>query len=119
MTLAALGLGVVALIGVAAVVLIQVCSTRRLEAALERPQPLVGRYVQLNTKRPDDQTLRGVCVEEFPDGSVMLAGAEYLEPGGNPLDAGQVYVPISSIAFVQCDVVRDDGSARAPLPRAA
>lgn len=109
--LLALALAAAALI-VAGAVAVYLCRAgRRLEASLESMRAglcsLEGRHCVVNTKRPDDQSIRGVVSEQYDDGGLLLRAAAYLEPGGQELDAGDVYLPGSSVSSVQVD---------APLP---
>lgn len=65
-----------------------------------QPKPLAGRTVVVNTRRPDDQAVRGVLVAEHAD-RVTLAGAVYLDGAhGRPVD-GLVHIPVATIAFIQ------------------
>lgn len=69
-----------------------------------RPGPILsGRTVTVYTRRPDDQTIRGVLVAHHSD-RLTLAQAVYVVPGDGapdvPID-GAVHVLASNIAFVQ------------------
>lgn len=55
-----------------------------LEAELEARSAgpdLEGRYVIVNTPKPDDQSFRGWVRREYPGGELELTNAELLEPG--------------------------------------
>lgn len=59
---------------------------------------LYGRSVVVSTRRPDDQSIRGVLVAQHSD-RVTLREAIYL-PGDKAID-GLVHVPVANVAFVQ------------------
>jgi hypothetical protein len=66
---------------------------------------LVGELVIVNTPRPDDQTLKGVCRRDRgPDRGLVLEAAVYLEPRGQgqvaEVAAGDVVVPAYSWAQI-------------------
>lgn len=67
-------------------------------------RPLQGEHVIVNTPKPDDQSLRGFCVEELSRDRLRLTGAVYLEPDGRSgvveVPAGDVVVPAYSWAQV-------------------
>lgn len=68
---------------------------------------LGGRCVIVNTRRPDDQSVRGWVRSQHPDGTLELARAVYLEPGADGVQevaAGDVWIPAASISWVQVDV---------------
>jgi hypothetical protein len=74
-----------------------------LEADLERRDgrpELEGRYVIVNTPKPDDQSLRGWVRRQYPDGALELRDADLLEraPNGDVVaqPAGEVLVPVNS-----------------------
>jgi hypothetical protein len=76
-------------------------------AALERGGELEGELVIVNTPRPDDQTLKGVCRRELASGGLVLEAAVYLERrpsrGSEEVDevpAGDVVVPAYSFAQI-------------------
>lgn len=75
----------------------------RLERVLEdRDGRLVGRYVIVNTPKPDDQTLRGWVRAEHEDGALELGQAELLTtgPGGEVQVIAAGDVLIRSYSFV-------------------
>lgn len=84
---------------------------RRLEELeLERRRsPLEGELVIVNTPRPDDQTLRGVCLRDLGrERGMVLTAAEYVDtelargeekPRRTPL-VGEVHVPAYSFAQI-------------------
>jgi hypothetical protein len=68
---------------------------------------LVGELVVVNTPKPDDQTLRGVCTRELKSGGLVLEAAVYLEREwskgaevAREVPAGDVVVPAYSWAQV-------------------
>jgi putative intracellular protease/amidase len=78
-----------------------VALTAVLVLALLRAEPVLkGREVTINTRRPDDQAIRGVLVREGKRW-LELRDAAYLTAGEPlPID-GAVHVPADHIAFVQ------------------
>lgn len=78
---------------------------RERQAELER-SPLLGRTVIANTPRPDDRAIRGVVARELDDGGLLLQGAVYLDPAGDPSNPGIREVPagelvVPRISFAQ------------------
>lgn len=78
-------------------------TAHELEAELERqaqPDELVGRELVVHTRRPDDQSIRGVCV--YSDAlELRLIGAQYLSGReGAPL-GGEVRILRAHVAFSQ------------------
>lgn len=61
---------------------------------------LTGRTVTVNTRKPDDQSIRGILVGQFAD-RVSLTDAIYLHPSGDERVPGVVHVPVANIAFIQ------------------
>lgn len=80
-----------------------------LEAELERRDggpELEGRYVIVNTPKPDDQSLRGWVRRQYPSGALDLADAELLERIDGRLvaqPAGSVFVPANSWVGLDAD----------------
>lgn len=69
-----------------------------LERSTRRGRLRPGTRVQLNTPRPDDQSIVGVVRRDTGRG-VFLSGAEYLDEAGvRPLASGDVFVPAYSWA---------------------
>lgn len=66
-----------------------------------KPAPaLTGKTIVVQTQRPDDQSIRGVCVAHHSD-QLTLRDAVYLEPTGDRAVGGLVHVPVSSISWLQ------------------
>lgn len=66
-----------------------------------RPAPsLRGRTVVVHTRRPDDQSLRGVLVAEHAD-RLTLRDVVYLHATGDRETGGLVHVPLASISWMQ------------------
>jgi hypothetical protein len=61
---------------------------------------LVGRTVVVNTRRPDDQTIRGVLHGQYAD-RWTLRDAAYVDGGSEHPVRELVHVPVTNIAFVQ------------------
>ena len=61
---------------------------------------LVAKTVVIHTKRPDDQSIRGVLVAQHAD-RFTLREAIYLHSGGEQEVGGLVHVPIEAVAFLQ------------------
>lgn len=56
---------------------------------LDSPPPRVGHRVTVHTKKPDDQTIFGVCVGDYLD-RLVLEDAEYVTAtGGKPIPGRQ------------------------------
>lgn len=66
------------------------------------PAPsLAGRTVVIHTRRPDDQSIRGVMVAQHAD-RWTLREAVYLGAGGNEHSVGGLtHVPVVNIAWAQ------------------
>lgn len=62
--------------------------------------PLVGKTVAIHTKRPDDQSLRGILVGQHAD-RWILQEAVYLDSRGTVAAEGLVHVPVLAISSVQ------------------
>lgn len=62
-------------------------------------RPLRGREVTVNTRRPDDQSIRGVLVREGR--YLELRNARYLTREGETPIEGTAHVPRDNVAFVQ------------------
>lgn len=66
-----------------------------------RPAPrIVGRTVVVHTRRPDDQTIRGVLHGEHTDRWV-LRDAVHVHAGGETPAGGLVHIPVQVIAWAQ------------------
>lgn len=60
-----------------------------------------GQTVTVNTRRPDDQTLRGVVLAEHAD-RVILGDAAVVTGGGlQPVPGGVLSVPTANVAWTQ------------------
>lgn len=62
--------------------------------------PLRGRTVTVNTRRPDDQTIKGVLVSQHAD-RLTLMDAVYVTPAGEQPIGGQVHIPTGAVAWLQ------------------
>lgn len=62
--------------------------------------PLTGRTLVVHTRRPDDQTLRGVLYAQHAD-RLTLRDAVYVHRSGDQPIAGLAHVPMANIAFIQ------------------
>lgn len=62
--------------------------------------PLTARTVIVNTRRPDDQTIRGVLVAQHAD-RLTLRDVVYLHGSAERAVDGIVHVPAANVAFVQ------------------
>lgn len=85
---------------------LELADARAARADLER-SPLLGRTVIANTPRPDDRAIRGVVARELDGGGLLLQGAVYLDPAGDPsnpgireVPAGELVVPRVSFAQI-------------------
>lgn len=85
---------------------LELADARERQAA-EAARPLVGRTVIANTPRPDDRSIRGVVVRELEGNGLVLQGAVYLDPSGDPnnpgireVPAGELVVPRYSFAQI-------------------
>jgi hypothetical protein len=80
------------------------------------PAPaLAGKSVVVHTKRPDDQSIRGILVGQYAD-RWILQDAVYLHREGSVAAEGVVHVPVLSISSVQelAPPVEDTGAVLAP-----
>lgn len=65
------------------------------------PAPvLTGRTLVVHTRRPDDQTIRGILVGQYAD-RLTLRDAVYVHASGEQPVGGLVHVPTVNVAFVQ------------------
>lgn len=62
--------------------------------------PLAGRTVVVHTRRPDDQSLRGVLVAQHAD-RLTLRDVVYLHLSGEQEVGGMVHIPLGAVSFVQ------------------
>lgn len=66
-----------------------------------RPGPsLVGKTVVINTRKPDDQTIRGVVHGQYPDRWTLRDAVYVTGVGDQPID-GLEHVPVANVAFAQ------------------
>jgi hypothetical protein len=98
-------------------------SVQRASGAAEKaaPPPRVGHRVTVHTKQPDDQTIFGVLVGDYPD-RISLEHAEYVTPtGGKPI-AGRQDIATRDIAWIDVHALVTGGEvatlAPAPAPKA-
>jgi hypothetical protein len=61
---------------------------------------LTGRTVVVNTRKPDDQTIRGILHAQHADRWSLRAAVVVTGVGEQPA-RGLVHVPVENIAFVQ------------------
>jgi hypothetical protein len=62
---------------------------------------LTGKTLVIHTKKPDDQSIRGVLQAQHAD-RVTLREAVYLHKGGtSPVMGGLVHIPLSAISWMQ------------------
>jgi hypothetical protein len=61
--------------------------------------PLAARTVEIHTKRPDDQTIRGVVFAEYTDRIVLIHALYRHSTGDQPIQDLQVSVPRENIAW--------------------
>ncbi len=61
---------------------------------------LTGRTLVVHTRRPDDQTLRGVLHGQYAD-RLTLRDAVYVHPSGEQPAGGLVHVPLANVSWVQ------------------
>jgi hypothetical protein len=94
LNLAVILLAALALIAVVALAVVA------LRSVLQVGPPLVGRTVVVNTRKPDDQTIRGVLHGQYAD-RWTLRNAVYVTGVGETPAAQLVHVPVANIAFVQ------------------
>lgn len=70
---------------------------------------LVGETLLVHTRKPDDQSVRGVCVGHHAD-RLLLAEAVYYKPGGGTQDAqGVVEVPWLGVSTYQRIAAPEEG----------
>jgi hypothetical protein len=93
----ALALIVLAVVAIAAVIGLAAVAVHSRIA----PGPtLAERTLIVHTRRPDDQSLRGVLVAQHAD-RLTLREVAYLHAGGTKETHGLVHVPLSSISWMQ------------------
>lgn len=61
---------------------------------------LATRTIELHTRRPDDQSLRGVLIAQHAD-RVTLREVVYLHQSGDRGVAGVVHIPVGNIAWMR------------------
>lgn len=61
--------------------------------------PLVGRTIELHTRRPDDQTIRGVLVAQHSDRWTFDQAVYRHSSGDQPIKDRVVHVPVANIAW--------------------
>lgn len=103
-----LALAAVTLIAVAAIAGLVFLTVR---ARLMPAPSLVKRTVVVHTRRPDDQTIRGVLVAQHAD-RLILKEAVYMYGSGNQPIAGLAHIPVGSISWMQ-EVDENLGEAEA------
>lgn len=65
------------------------------------PAPtLVGRTVIVHTRRPDDQSIRGVLTAEHAD-RLTLRDVQYISADGNHDVADLAHIPTANVAWMQ------------------
>ena len=77
--------------------------------AARTPPPLVGRRVTIHTVQPDDQTITGWCIGDYPD-RIMLDNAAYVTKSGEvPIANSRQWFYTSHIAWIDDhdDTVRE------------
>lgn len=95
MTAALIITAALALVAVIGLVVVLVVGARL------RPAPKIsGRTVVINTRRPDDQTIRGVIHGQYAD-RWTLRDAILITPIGEQPMQGLQHIPVANIAFVQ------------------
>lgn len=78
-------------------------ATAAFQHAAERAAPgpsLVGRTVVVHTRRPDDQSVRGVLVAHHAD-RLVLRDAVYLHATGTQAADGLVHIPLLTMSTMQ------------------
>jgi hypothetical protein len=74
---------------------------QRLANVASLPGPsLVGRTVVVHTRRPDDQSVRGVLVAHHTD-RLVLREAVYVHASGSQDAGGLIHVPLLGVSTVQ------------------
>lgn len=61
---------------------------------------LVARTVVVHTRKPDDQTIRGILTARHAD-RITLAEAAYLHGRNEQALGGIVHVPVDNVAWIQ------------------
>lgn len=90
---------------VAALWALRICAFSFVASALgsrpapEAPPPRVGHRVTVHTKKPDDQTIYGVLVADYPD-RLVLEHAEYVTSTGARAMPGTQHVATRDIAWI-------------------
>lgn len=98
MTVLTLAMSILAILASAAGVAAPIIKDRRRQR--DTPPPIQGRTVVIHTRRPDDQSIRGVMVGMYAD-EVVLEQPQYITADGpRPID-GPLHVPTANIAWWQ------------------
>jgi hypothetical protein len=97
-----------ALLAVAAIAAICGLTYVAVNSRLAPGPSLAGKTLVIHTKKPDDQSIRGVLVAEHAD-RISLREACYLHKGSvSPAMGGLVHVPLRSISWMQEIESRDE-----------
>lgn len=96
-------------IALAGLTLAVLCACGAAFVLLRRPRRSlpVGGAVIVCTRRPDDQSVHGVLVDEG-DTHLRLAACHYLPAEGDPVPIGEVVLRWDAVAFVQTGVAPID-----------
>lgn len=62
--------------------------------------PLSGRTVVVNTRRPDDQTIKGILHAQYADRWTLRNAVAVTPVGEKPL-GGVQHIPVANIAWIQ------------------
>lgn len=90
----AIALGVLALAAIGALAAVT------LRSQLAPAPSLAGKTIVVNTRRPDDQSIRGILVARHAD-QVTLREVIYIHQSGDQPAAGLVHIPIEAISWMQ------------------
>lgn len=94
MTLSLIAVSVLALAAVIALTLIAIRST------LSTGPTLASKTVIVHTRRPDDQSLRGILVAQHAD-RITLSEVVHLYASGDQAVAGSVHIPLVNVSTIQ------------------
>jgi uncharacterized membrane protein len=61
---------------------------------------LAGQTVVVHTRRPDDQSIRGILVAQHAD-RLILQEAVYLDPEGEVAAEGLIHIPVLAVSSMQ------------------
>jgi hypothetical protein len=87
------------IIAVVAIAAIAALATVAIRSQTAPGPPLVGRTIEVHTRRPDDQTIRGILVAQHSDRWTFEQAVYRHTSGDAPIKDRVVHVPVANIAW--------------------